>query len=309
MTNLHLLRPYALLLLIPFSIIVALLWKKRSAGHVWKNVCDAHLLPYILCNKQSSGRHSALTWLFISIALLIIGLAGPSWTKFSVPSFKQVLPHVIVLSLSDAMKESDISPTRLERAKFIIQDIINHKEAGQFALLAYTSEPFVVSPLTEDGNTINALLNSLEHDIMPVTGHSLAPALQKAESLLKQAGYTQGEVLVLSATPPKTTALEEASALAQRGIAVSIMPILLNPGNDSSWQALANHGNGLLLDYNDTEQAISTWLNLGDKKRFYDQKMLEDIPLWKDEGRWFILVGALMLLVVFRRGWLQRIET
>lgn len=308
MTNLHLLRPYALLLIIPFAILIALCWRQQRAGHAWQRICDTHLLPYVLCTNQKSQRNGALLWLLTSILLLTIGLAGPSWTKFSLPSFKQVLPHVMVLSLSEAMEERDISPNRLDRSKFIIQDIINRKEAGQFALLAYTSEPFVVSPVTDDGNTITALLASLNQDIMPVSGHQLAPALKKAALLLKQAGYGQGEVLVLTANAPNLAATEEANVLAKQGIAVSIMPMIAKPKDLTTWKAFAKDGEGLLLDYNNSDSAITQWLNLGNKKRFYAQKMMEDIPLWKDEGRWFTLAGALMLLIVFRRGWLQRIE-
>tara|TARA_B100000949_G_C14227597_1_gene427439 strand:- start:39 stop:965 length:927 start_codon:yes stop_codon:yes gene_type:complete len=308
MNNLHLLRPWCLLLLIPLLLLITLYWRRKPGSQVWNNICDAHLLPHILYQNKRNQRFGALIWLTLAISLLDIGLSGPSWTKFPVPSFQQIQPHVIVLDMSAEMTEQDISPSRIERAKFIIHDILKRKDAGQFSLIAYTSEPFVVSPLTEDGNTIDALLSSLTTEIMPIRGHKLAPALEEAEKLIKQAGYTQGNILVLTAHPPETDALDEAAVLAAHNIPTSVMPIIQNTDR-KQWQSLASEGKGLLLSYTNPNKSINQWLGLNAGNPFYDQKALDDIPIWKDEGRWFILAGTLMLLIVFRRGWLQRIET
>lgn len=308
MNNLHLLRPLCLWLLLPALLLIVLHWKRKRGSQVWNTVCDAHLLPHLLCQNHQNQRNSALIWISLALSLLIFGLSGPSWVQLPVPSFQQVHPHIILLDMSRDMAQNDVSPTRLERAKFIIHDLLKQNDAGQFALIAYTAEPFVVAPLTEDGNTIDALLSSLDINIMPIDGHQLTPALGEAEKLLKQAGYAQGEILILSAHPPTPQAVDAAAALAAKGIDVSVMPLVADAAQWNNWRPLATEGQGLLLKYTNPNSAIRQWLALGTNKRFYNQTALDDIPLWKDEGRWFILAGTLMLLTVFRRGWLQRID-
>ncbi|MCC5791381.1 MAG: VWA domain-containing protein [Legionellaceae bacterium] len=306
MADWHLLRPLCLWAFIPLGLLLWMLWRKRHTGTSWDGVCDTHLLPHLLQPGTEGQRYGALLWLFVAIGLLIIGWSGPTWNKLPVPTFARIKPHVLLLDMSQAMAETDVSPSRLERAKFLIQDILAHRDAGQFALIAYTSEPFVVAPLTEDGNTIAALLSSLTLTIMPVGGSRLSPALQEARQLLRQAGYEQGEILIFSAHPPAEKAVQEAAALAAQGIRTSVMPMQAEGGDAPAWQQLARQGEGLLLNYAKAAPAITQWLSQGSDNSYLDKNALDDIPLWRDEGRWFVLAGSLLLLVVFRRGWLQR---
>lgn len=307
MNEWHWIRPWALLLIIPLCLLIFLHWKKGKSEGGWAQICDPHLLQHLMTHPAQGSINASLLWLALSLLLCIIGLAGPSWEKLAVPSFQQVRPHVLLLDMSQEMADADISPSRIERAKFLIEDILKYKDKGQFALLAYTAEPFVVSPLTEDNNTIIALMDALDINIMPVGGHDLAPALKEAQALLTQAGYNYGQVLVFSANPPKTPAIDEAGVLAKQGLQISMVPMVAEKQSDA-WQALADAGQGTVLNYARSDQAIRTWLASGQTHAQLSESARKDIPLWKDQGRWFILLGAMFLMVVFRRGWLQRLS-
>lgn len=303
--DVHFLRPWWLLLLIPLIGFTLVLWNKTPKLHAWSEVCDSHLLDYLL-KKQGQGRsHLSLFLLIFSTFFMILSISGPSWVKLPVPTFKKVNPKVIVLDMSDSMMEKDLTPDRLARAKFKLHDLLAHKNAGQFGLVVFSGEPFVVSPLTDDGQTISALLSTLTQDIMPVSGQNLASALSEASQLIHQAGFMHGQLLVLTADGPSSNAIQQAKKLAEAGIESSIMPIRADRDLNPLFQNFANAGGGELLHYSADSSDIDEWLHHKNSDDYIMNKA-DEIPLWRDEGRWFLIPALLLLLPLFQRGRLQR---
>lgn len=306
MTEFHFMRPLCLLCLLPLAALIWYLFRQNSLVTPWSKVCDAHLLPHLIQTKSYSRRTFALLLLFVSLLLMIIALAGPTWSRFPVPTYQQMQPRVLVLDMSESMLEQDLKPDRLSRAKFKLHDLFQHKDVGQFGLLVYTSEPFVVSPLTEDGQTIDALLSSLTTDIMPVDGQQLSSALEQASQLITQAGFQKGEILVLTASTPSREAIDEAQTLSRLGIHTSVMPIIkadtpLNP----LFQELAKAGQGEVIAFSDTSSDLDQWLSTTKGGEQYTANLQNDIPVWRDQGRWFLIPALVLLLPAFRRGWLS----
>jgi Ca-activated chloride channel family protein len=306
MMGFHLLRPWWLLSLLPLLIIVGMLWCKRLKAESWAAICDKHLLEPLLLSREGGRRPRALFFLFLSGFFMVIALSGPSWTQLPIPTYKQIQPRVIILDMSEAMLVRDLSPDRLTRAKFKLHDLFQRRVSGQFALVVYTGEPFVVAPLTDDAKTIDSLLSALTPDIMPVEGQQLDAALKQAAQLITKAGFNYGQLLVLTAETPSNAALKVAENLASKHIFTSVMPVKADSALNFLFQKLAQVGGGQLLNLHDNAE-LEKWLDLGISRDQYYRSQLNDIPLWQDEGRWFILPALLFLFPVFRRRWLQRI--
>jgi Ca-activated chloride channel family protein len=305
MAHLHLLRPWWLLVIIPLCGLIFILWQQKPKLHAWEEICDTHLLDHLVQKQGTSNRLFSLILLFLSILFMIIALTGPSWYQLPTATYKPVHPRVLVLDLSESMMRADLSPNRLSRAKFKLHDLFSHKDAGQFGLIVFTGEPFIVSPLTDDGKTIDSLLSTLTPDIMPVTGQKLDSALDEASKLIKQAGYDQGQILVLTADTPSLEARDTAAKLAENGIFSSIMPMRADKNLNPLFQQFANSGEGQLVAYTSDSSDLDQWLNAHNREQFA-RSAEEDIPLWRDEGRWFLIPALLLLLPVFQRGWMQR---
>jgi Ca-activated chloride channel homolog len=305
----HFLRPYWLLMLIPLVFLIFKLLKLKPALQAWGTVCDKHLIEHLIHSKQGGRRLKSLSLLFISLCFIIMALSGPTWSRYPVPTFKQTLPRILVLDVSNSMLTNDMPPSRFRRAKYKLHDLLKLKGKGQFGMIVYTSEPFVVSPLTDDAKTIDALLSSLSPDIMPVQGQRLDLALEQAGELIKQAGYKNGDILVLTSTPPTSKALDEAKSLAQAGIHTSIMPVMKNSPGHPHFKRLAALGGGRLIPFKDTSTDLDQWLNDTSERQQITEDLKQDVPVWKDQGRWFLIPALVLLLPVFRRGWLQRLTT
>lgn len=305
----HFLRPWYLLLMLPLLGLAWKLWRQNPRLQSWSAICDPHLLAHLTQSTGGSKRRGALLCLFLSGFLMCISMAGPAWLRLPVPSYRAIQPRILVLDMSDNMLEQDLSPDRLTRAKFKLHDLFSRPDGGQFGLVVFTGEPFVVSPLTDDGNTIDSLLETLRPEIMPVGGQQLDTALKKAGELITQAGFSTGQILVLTATPPDSAAIAMAAQLYRDGISTSVMPVIAEKTLSSMFKPLATAGHGMLLPFADSRDDLETWLATTSDTRQLSRSELNDIPLWRDEGRWFLLPALMFLLPVFRRGWLQRIDS
>ena len=91
----------------------------------------------------------AIVWLG-----MIVALSGPSWSRRAHIGYRHLPAYIIVLDLSTAMLQDDIAPSRLQRARFYIQDGIHALAPARFALVVFTGQAFTVLPLTEDVATL-----------------------------------------------------------------------------------------------------------------------------------------------------------
>lgn len=198
LANFHFLRPLWLLGLVP---LCALLWrlKARPGGReILRQFCDPALLPFIAAKGASETRH----WPFVAVALggslAITALAGPTWRQLPQPLFREDTALVIVLDLSPSMLATDLAPDRLTRARYKIRDLLAARQQGQTALVVFAGRPFEVTPLTDDVNTISSQLEIMTPALMPVPGSDLLGAYQQASALLRQAGHTEGDILLVT---------------------------------------------------------------------------------------------------------------
>ena len=309
MIEFHFLRPYWFALLLPMAFLVFLFLKQKPGMHSWSKACDPHLLNHLLQNKSQDKRVSSIIVLVLGFCFLVVALAGPTWSKNPVPTFKNALPKVIILDLSNTMLTNDIKPNRLKRAKYVLRDLFQLNHSDLYGLIAFTNEPFTVSPVTEDAKTIEALLPMLSPDIMPVQGHELNDAIKAGAKLIHQSGYQQGDLLVLTGTVPSNEAVDEAKALAKGGIHTSIMPVLKTQDKNPLFERLASNGQGMLLAINDNDTALKNWLSETQRRDQFQASAHNEIPIWQDQGRWFLIPALFCLMPFFRRGWIQRLAT
>jgi len=329
MNELHFLRPYWLLLIIPLIWLVWRLWRQTDFNNAWYAVCDPHLLPHVMVNAAGKRQSWPLVLLAAAWLLATIALAGPSWLHLSQPVYRASLSKVIALDLSPAMYAQDISPDRLSRAKFKVQDILQGTQEGQVGMVVFSGEAYVVSPLTEDSATIAAMLPELNPDIMPVQGSSISAALIQAQALLQQAEATQGEIVLITASPVTQADLATAKQLHQQGIAISVLGIATEEGapittargfvqdqqgnvilsklDSRGLTELAAEGGGHYSPFSSNDSDLNTVL-LNQAMDFDTGQTQEQTDLWQDQGRYFIFGLLPLALLAFRRGWFETIN-
>jgi len=188
----HWIRPEWLWALLLIGALTFVLARRRLAPGSWQNVVDAALVPYVLSRTQIKGLGYRWWLVLFGGIVATVALAGPSWSIVEQPVFRSEQAIVIALDLSRSMDAQDLKPSRLARAKLKILDILARSEQGQTALVVYSSNAFVVTPLTTDADTVAALVSSLGTEIMPSRGSYPVAAINKGKQLLEQAGVMTG---------------------------------------------------------------------------------------------------------------------
>jgi Ca-activated chloride channel family protein len=320
---LHFIRPWWLLAL-PLAVLLPWLWKRmRKPAGDWEKVCDPHLLRWLSVGQGESGGTgkggAVLSGLAIAIAAL--ALAGPSWQQLPESSLAAREARVIALDLSASMLAEDLRPNRLTRARFRIADLLQQAEEGQTGLVAYAGDSYVVSPLTNDTNTIASLLPALGPEVMPVTGSRADKAMALAAALLNRAGFERGEILLVTdATDSRAEA--KARELADNGIITSVLavgtaegaPIPSGSGfvsdrsgnvviarlDEAALQRVANAGGGQLTRISAGTAEVSPWISTEGGEFARREDTLDQ--RWKDAGPFVLLLLLPLALLAFRRG-------
>lgn len=324
--NFHFIRPWWLTALIPVIILLIYAWSKRLTSKSWETFCDKELLPHMLISRQADKRKHGILLLFLASILIIFSLAGPTWERLPQPVFKKDSALVILLDLSLSMEATDIKPSRLERARFKINDLLDQREEGQTALMVYAGSAFTVTPLTDDVKTIRSQLSALEPEIMPVPGSNTTGALQNAVGLLSQAGMSTGHILLITDEVVEKHK-DVFSYIAEQGYNVSVLgvgttegaPIPVAQGgflkgpqgeivvpklNRLALREMAALGNGYYHDLVNNNDDIDYLSNFFVSEDVLDNESIRDIKadVWKEQGPWLLLLLLPLASLSFRKG-------
>ena len=191
--NFHFLRPWLLLLAALPLLIYWKYYKGSKNKSSWEKVCDKNLLKFLLIKGSSSQRKSIGYIGLCSLLSAIVAVSGPTWNKKEIPSFVPENPVMILLNMSSDMAETDLSPTRLDRAKYKIDDVLSLLPVSEVGLIVYSDEPYQISPLS-DIRIAKNLLSEINFNIMPENGDRLDRAISMAIEKFKNAAYHAGQL-------------------------------------------------------------------------------------------------------------------
>lgn len=323
----HFLRPAWLLLLLALPPAWRALGRSAGAARAWAQAVDAHLLPHLLVGAERSLRTPRLL-LAACLTLASLALAGPTWERLPAPLYRNQAVHVLALELAATMQSPDLKPDRLARARFKLRDLLRRLGDGQVALIAYAGDAFVVAPLTDDANTVDALLDALDPATMPVAGNAMDKAIERAVDLVHQAGAARGDLLLV-ADAVGGDALAAAARARQQGVTVSVLgvgtaqgaPVSVPGGGflkDSAGnivvprldvaalQAVAAAGGGryasLATDASDLDAVLAAAAPA--QAAPPPTTSAATSAAWRDRGPWLVLALLPLALLGFRRGWL-----
>lgn len=322
--NFHFIRPQWLLMLIPILLLFWLLRRKQSATKQWDRFISPHLLKHLIVGTEQKRRLRPVNLLMPVFILASLALSGPTWLQEPLPFTEDEAPLIIAMDLSAEMNAVDIQPSRLERAKQKVRDLLAERSGARTALLAYAGSAHMILPLTDDPQILEMYLASLNPDIMPERGKNASQALALAEEMLS-GEITPGTVLfftnAIDAEQIPTFvdhSQESRNAVMVLGIGTTQGGPIPTGGN----MVLTDpEGNRVIstLDREGLEQLSKeadvyvTSITVDDSdvrrlngriKRHMTEILNEDENVkWKDFGYFLLFPLALLSLFWFRRGW------
>lgn len=180
----HFLRPFWLAV-IPFAIWLHLrLRRSFSAAAAWQGVIAPHLLEHLTVGAKEANRVRPYQLMTAVLVLASLALSGPTWQREITSFTEDRAPLIVALELTPTMLSVDQPPTRLERAKQKLRDILERRKGARTAVIGYAGSAHTVLPLTDDAKLIELYLESLTPALMPKEGDDAANALSLAERML-----------------------------------------------------------------------------------------------------------------------------
>ncbi len=299
----HFLRPKFLWLFVPAALIVLLLIISNRERTKWKTIIAPALRPFMFSKGNPWAIVLPLLAFVIAISSIIISLSGPAWKKIEIPGAKTNAVVLIGVDCSSSMLTTDIEPSRLERAKFKLTDLLNANPRTQVGLLAMAGTTQPVLPFCNDYKIIEQQAGALAPKVMPVPGRDILNFMEVADTFLQKIKAPSTLLLITDQLNAADTAAF--SRFTENSIhRLEILLIAKNRTGDTALiQALSKNNkiivNRLTLDKSDVQSIAK---RVSDHLVFTrENKKLENI--WDDQGLLFLLPALLIGLLWFRKGW------
>ncbi|MCB5162406.1 vWA domain-containing protein [Marinomonas algarum] len=318
----HFSRPWWLIGL-PLTLLLSVFVVRKNAAQQSLNAfVDPHLLAHLV-HKNTSSTHTRWFGL-LATCLCWVGLAGISWTQAPTTLFENTQKTVFVVDQSLSMYATDIKPNRQTQLKQTLRDILAQSKEGDLALVAFAGEGFVISPFSQDRETITHFLLALDPIIMPTYGSNLTDGIKTALSLNPDKAQPLHLILLTDDLTQQDQA-QIPSLLASHNVKVDMIAVGSKEGaviRLPDGQTLKQNGKNVVpstpiealktltrqiegrffqgrLSPNEISQVAQTSLN-SQQTQQAENKSIN----WIEQGHWFALPFLLWLALHFRRGML-----
>ena len=223
------LSPYCFFLLIPLALIILL--NIFYVGNEIKKIKSNNINNYLF-SFFSFSKFRFKNWLLIlACFFLIIASTGPQVGTRLTELKRQGIDIFIVLDVSKSMNAIDVSPSRLEKAKYELNRLINNLQGDRIGIIVFSGSAHLHLPLTVDYSAAKLFLNSIDTDIISDQGTSLSSALNLALSQIKEDSEKYKVVVLVSdGEDHQGESLKIAEKAFQRNILVYTVGVGTNKG-------------------------------------------------------------------------------
>jgi Ca-activated chloride channel family protein len=304
----HFLRPAWLFALVPLAVLLVVHYRRRRGGAAMGGFIAPHLLDHLTVGASGARRPGPWALAAGVAALMTIALAGPTWEREPPPFADDRAALVVAIDASRSMNCIDVAPTRLERAKQKVRDLLALRAGAKTALVAYAGSAHLVLPLTEDRAILETYLEAVATDVMPEQGQRPDRALEVARDLLRRQNASGSILLLTDALPAgEFTGKELVLAVGgRRGGPLRVKGGLetTDPAPPLDLEALRRSGANvteLTADDADVRRLAGKA-----ERNLVNVEAAGEGARWKDVGYYLVFPCLVLGLLWFRRGWIVR---
>ena len=258
-------------------------------------------------------------WLMlVALTLLIVMLARPQFgTKISHEK-RTGIETIICLDISNSMLAEDVAPSRLDRSKMMVENLVDHFSNDKIGLIVFAGDAFVQLPITSDYVSAKMFLSSISPSMISTQGTDIAAAISMAtHSFTQQQGVGKAIIVITDGEDHEGGAVEAAKEAESKGMRVYMLgvgstggaPIPTGDGDymkDASGQTvmtglneqmcrdIAQAGGGAYIHVENNSNAQQQLDNELDKLA---KKEIES-TIYSDYDEQFQAVGILVLLLL-----------
>ena len=214
-----------LLVLIPILALVRFISYRNQKKRLRK-FGEPQLLKNLMPDV-SRFRPSVKFWILqAALALLILMLAHPQMgTKISHEK-RTGIETIIALDISNSMRAEDIVPSRLDRSKMMVENLVDHFTNDKIGLIVFAGDAFVQLPITSDYVSAKMFLSSIDPSMMATQGTDIAAAIDMAtNSFTQEEGIGKAIIVITDGEDHEGGALQAAEAAQKKGMRVFVLGV------------------------------------------------------------------------------------
>ena len=243
-----------LLIVVPILAVVRLVvWRQRKSK--LRKFGDPELLRRLMPDA-SDYRPTVKFWLLMAaLALLIVTLARPQMGSKVSHEKRNGIEIIIAMDISNSMKAEDVVPSRLDKSKLMVENLVDHFTTDKVGLVVFAGDAFVQLPITSDYVSAKMFLQNITPSLINTQGTDIAKALTVSmRSFTQQDKMGKAIVLITDGEDHEGGALEAAKAAAKKGINVFILGV-----GDPKGAPIPTGNGGYMTD--NTGQTVLSALN------------------------------------------------
>ena len=306
-----------MLLIIPILVLMRfIVWRKRKRN--LRKFGDPSLLKEMMPDVSKYRPTIKFCLLLSVITILIFMIARPQVGSKISHEKREGIEVLIALDISNSMLAQDVIPSRLEKSKLLIEDLVDHFTNDKVGLVVFAGDAFVQLPITNDYVSAKMFLQNINPSLITTQGTDLARAISLSQSCFTQREHIGRAIIVITdGEDHEGGALEAAREAYKKGINVFILGVGTSKGapipdgnggylkdnsgqtvlsalNEQMCQQVAKAGNGVYIHVDNTSDAQEK-LN---KELSKLQSGISDTVVYSEYNEQFQIFGIILLLLL-----------
>ena len=187
---------------------------------------DPQLLKELMPNV-SKVRPVLKFWLLEAVlALLVVMLARPQMGTRISHEKRTGIETIIAIDISNSMRAKDVEPSRLERSKMMVENLVDNFTNDKIGLIVFAGDAFVQLPITSDYVSAKMFLSSIDPSMIQVQGTDIARAIQMAtHSFTQEEKIGKAIIIITDGEDHEGGAIEAAKEAMKNGMRVYVLGV------------------------------------------------------------------------------------
>jgi len=210
----------AIVIVLALIRYAAYFWQKRKL----RKFGDPDLLKELMPDV-SRWRPGAKFWILeAAIALLVVMVARPQMGNRISEEKREGIETIICIDISNSMRAKDVSPSRLDRAKMMVENLVDNFTDDKIGLIVFAGDAFVQLPITSDYVSAKMFLNNIDPSMMVNQGTNMKAAIDMASySFTQQENVGKAIIVITDGEDHEGGAVESAKEAKEKGMNVYVL--------------------------------------------------------------------------------------
>ena len=243
-----------LLLAVPVLFLVRfVVWKQRK--NKLKKFGDPQLLRQLMPDASVARPRVKFALLMAALSLLIVLLARPQMGSRISKEKRNGIETIIALDISNSMMATDVVPSRLDKSKLLVENLVDHFTNDKIGLVVFAGDALVQLPITSDYVSAKMVLQNIDPSLIASQGTDIARAIDVSMHSFTQAEKVGKAIIVITdGEDHEGGAVEAAKIARKKGINVFILGV-----GDPKGAPIPTGDGGYMTD--NTGQTVMSALN------------------------------------------------